>query len=136
DYLDWCERRGIQPRFGALDKKGALAIAERFILSLKTEALRRILVPMSLQAMREQVIAYANWYNGWRPHQALGGRTPDEVCFALRPARDGPRFETRRSYPAPAGVELRAEAGTALSLVVHHEQDFSHLPTVVLRPAA
>ena len=136
DYVDWCAQHGTKPRFGALGRKGAIAIAERFILSLKTEALRRILVPMKLEAMREQVIAYAHWYNSWRPHQSLGGRTPDEVCSQLRPARDRPRFETRRSYPTASGVELRAEPGTALTLVVNHEQGLQHLPTVVLRPAA
>ena len=135
DYVDWCRAQRIQPRFGALGKKGAIAVIERFMLSLKNEALRRILVPMDLRAMRSEITAYANWYNSCRPHTALRGRTPVEVADALAPARDGPRFE-----PLPAvkieAHDLRAEQGTVLECVVDFQQGRRHLPVVTLREAA
>ena len=38
----WCRRRGIRPRFGAVGKHGGIAIADRFVRSLKTERTRRM----------------------------------------------------------------------------------------------
>jgi transposase InsO family protein len=61
-YRDWCRRWGVRPRFGAVGKHGSIAIVERFILSMKTEALRRIVVPLPLPLMRAEVAAYVRWY--------------------------------------------------------------------------
>ena len=47
EFKDWCERKDITPRFGAVGKKGSIAVIERFIRSLKRECLRVILVPLS-----------------------------------------------------------------------------------------
>jgi hypothetical protein len=135
DYVDSCSARGIQPRFGALGRKGAIAVIERFFLSLKNEALRRILVPMSLEAMRSEIVAYVNWYNCCRPHTALRGRTPLEVADALAPARDGPCFETRPAVKVEPH-DLRAEQGAVLECVVDFQQGRRHLPIVTLREAA
>ena len=52
---------------------------ERFILSMKTEFTNRILVPLDQTEFRRTLTQYAAWYNGHRPHQSLGGRTPQEV---------------------------------------------------------
>jgi transposase InsO family protein len=128
-------RSGIQARFGALGRKGAIAVIERFFLSLKNEALRRLLVPMSLEAMRSEATVYMNWYNTHRPHQALRGCTPLEVADALAPARDGPRFEPRSAVKVEAH-DLRAEPGAALECVVDFQQGRRHLPVVTLREAA
>ena len=46
EYLAWCNDNGVRPRFGAVGKHGSIAVIERFILSLKTEFLRRIFVPL------------------------------------------------------------------------------------------
>ena len=45
EYLDWCDQHEVRPRFGALGKKGGIAVVERFIRTMKSEGLRRILVP-------------------------------------------------------------------------------------------
>ncbi|HEY6724777.1 MAG TPA: DDE-type integrase/transposase/recombinase [Polyangiaceae bacterium] len=137
DYLLWCEARGIRARFGALGHKRAIAIVERFIRSMKDEGLRRILVPMRLELMRTELVAYAAWYNTARPHQALGGRTPEEVCFGRKPARDGPRFEPRPGLAAHLEAhDLRPEHGAALELVVDFQHGRPHLPLPNLKAAA
>jgi transposase InsO family protein len=46
EFKDWCDRKGITPRFGAVGKKGSIAVIERFIRSLKRECLYEILVPV------------------------------------------------------------------------------------------
>jgi len=141
-YQLWCKGRGIQLRFGAVGKKGSIAVIERFILSLKQEALRRVLVPLGVQAMQGIVEQYLTWYNEHRPHTALGGKTPNEVFEGTVPATERPRFEPRRRYPlrtpparaAPKAV--RGKRGVVLQLVVKRLDDQPHLPVVELRRAA
>ncbi len=77
-FKAWCRDQGIRPRFGAVGRKGSIAIVERFFRSMKAECRRRILVPLGLDPMREELACYATWYNLHRPHQALGGLTPAE----------------------------------------------------------
>jgi transposase InsO family protein len=44
DYLAWCERHGVKPRYGAVGQHGSIAVIERFFLTLKSEAMRVIMV--------------------------------------------------------------------------------------------
>jgi transposase InsO family protein len=60
-FKEWCRRRNINPRYGAIGKHGSLAVVERFIRSMKQEAARRILVPFRLKAMRRELVFYAAW---------------------------------------------------------------------------
>ena len=46
EYRAWCKRRGVRSRYGAVGKYGSISLIERFILTLKSEGLRRILVPV------------------------------------------------------------------------------------------
>ena len=78
-YADWCRRRGVKPRFGAVGKHGSIALIERFIRSMKDECLRRMLVPLSMAAMRAALGRYFLWCDTCRPHKSLGGATPAEV---------------------------------------------------------
>ena len=93
-YRDWCATRGIKPRFGAIGQHGSIAVVERFILSLKNECTRRILVPLRIDDFREELFTYCRWYNAIRPHQSLYGRTPSEVSGDVV-AAVVPRFEPR-----------------------------------------
>jgi putative transposase len=102
DYLDWCKRHGARPRFGAVGKKGSIAIIERLIKSVKYEYLKTILVPLSPARMRAAVAAYARWYNTARPHSALGGATPAERLEGKTAAK--PRIEPRAPYPLARGA--------------------------------
>ncbi len=51
-YKAWCARRGIDPRYGAAESIRAIAVIERFFLSLKNEWLRRILIPLDRDALQ------------------------------------------------------------------------------------
>ena len=51
--------------------------------SIKDECTRRILVPLSEDGIRREIALYINWYNQFRPHQALGGRIPMDVYFGI-----------------------------------------------------
>jgi transposase InsO family protein len=140
-YKEWCRRRSIRPRFGAVDKHGSIAVVERFIRSMKNECTRRIWVPLQIEAMRREVGFYMSWYNEHRTHQALGGRTAREVHFDIRPANTRPRFEPRENWP-PASIcaspqaDIRGKRGTELVLVVGYVEGRRHLPVIELRRAA
>jgi transposase InsO family protein len=140
-FKQWCRRRGIRPRFGAVGKQGSIATVERFIRSMKSECTRSVRVPLQLRSMRRELDAYAMWYNEHRPNQALDGRTPREVYIGLRPANARVRFEPRGSWPprspcASPQTAIRGKRGTKLSLVVGCVEGKRHLPVVELRQAA
>jgi transposase InsO family protein len=111
EYIAWCARWGVRPRFGAVGRYGSIAIVERFILTLKDEGLRRIVVPLGQSEMLAEVEALVGWYNGCRPHMGLAGATPSEVYCGRRPARAHPRFELRAGYPVRRGDRLRGKKG-------------------------
>jgi len=137
----WCRRRHIRPRFGAVGKHGSIAVVERFIRSMKNECCRRIVVPMQVAKLRAEVSLYCIWYNHHRPHQGLGGRTPDEVYFDCPPANEKRRFEPRRDYPrgspcAEPWAKVKGRCGVRLDLRISHLEGRRHLPVVALRQAA
>jgi transposase InsO family protein len=70
---------GARPRYGAVGKYGSIAVVERFIKSMKTEHLCRIMVPLNLDEMRYEAGLYMTWYNEHRPHETLKARPPQEV---------------------------------------------------------
>lgn len=141
-YQLWCKARGIRMRFGAVGKKGSIAIVERVILSLKTEATGRVMIPYGVEAMASMVESYRGWYNEHRPHTALGGKTPDEVFYGRRSVRDLPRYEPRPRFPLGrppargAPVAVRGKRGVEVALVVSHHEELTVLPVVKLRRAA
>jgi len=134
DYRDWCRRRGVRPRFGALAKHGSIAVIERFWHSMKSEYLRLVSVPLSLEAMRCEIDAYIGWYLEHRPHESLGGATPAEVLEGRLPAARRPPLEVRaRGRPARG---LRRQVTAPLLLVVTPHEKRAELPVVELRQAA
>ena len=140
-FKDWCRRKGIRPRFGAVGKHGSIAIVERFIRSMKSECTRRIMVPFGLGAMRRELACYATWFNEYRPHTASSGCTPLEVYRGLPRANQGSRFEPRGRWPrkspcAAPIVPVKGRQGVRLRLVVSRFENRPHLPVVQLRPAA
>ena len=103
-YKAWCIRRGVKPRFGAVGQSGSIAIIERFFRSLKDEMLWRLpFLMLSVPKMHAEIAAYVEWYHEHRPHMALGGATPAEICDGHRPARDLPRWESRASVVLARG---------------------------------
>lgn len=130
DYLDWCARHGVRPRFGAVGKQGSIAVVERLNRTIKSEGLRRILLPLGEAALLGELDLFARWYNEHRPHRSLGGATPDEVRRGVTPASSLPGFETRSR--APAGRRIRGRPGAVLALRVDYLERREHLPIVKL----
>jgi putative transposase len=143
EYREWCARRSVKPRFGAIGKHGSIAVTERFFLTLKNELLRRILVPLRLETMCFEIARYVRWYNEARPHRSLGGATPCEVYDAVEPANRDARVEPRARYPiesrcaAPA-ARVRGRRGVKLELVTggFDGGDAALVPVIALRNAA
>ena len=50
-FRQWCRRRGIRPRFGAIGQHGSIAVVERFILTLKTGCTQRLMPPYGRKAI-------------------------------------------------------------------------------------
>jgi putative transposase len=140
-FKRWCRRRGIKPRFGAVGHYGSLAVIERFIRTMKEEGLRRILVPLNLRKMREELTTIVCWYNTHRPHSWLGGRTPEERYRRIPAACRRPRFEPRPQWPvgstcASPLAKVRGKPGVKLQLAVAWHEDRKHLPIVTLKRVA
>jgi len=131
-FKAWCKRKGIRPRYGAVHRYGSIAVVEQFIKSLKDEWLRRVIIPLRLEAMRKELLVYTSWFNEHRPHQSLEGRTPLEVYDDRTPANEAARFEPRPKWSA-AGRAMSCER---LTLVVAHHQGRKHLPIIELQRAA
>ena len=70
-FKDWCDHQGITPRFGAVGQHGSIALIERFILTLKNESMRIILVPLRTTAFHRELTYFSHWYNHSRPHSSL-----------------------------------------------------------------
>jgi len=140
-FKDWCKRKGIRPRFGALGQSGSIAVVERFIQTVKNECTRRLLVSLRTTTFRQELSWFTVWYDQHRPHTTLGGRTPDEVYFNQRPANRSPRFEPRALWPrsspcALPQVLVKGQPGVRIDLEVSYQRNRKHLPFATLRRAA
>ncbi|MDJ0522811.1 MAG: integrase core domain-containing protein, partial [Planctomycetota bacterium] len=72
-------RRGIRRRYGAVGRKGSIAIIERMWRSMKQEYVHHLFLYRSSAAIEKRLRRWARWHNTERPHQGLGQRTPDDV---------------------------------------------------------
>jgi transposase InsO family protein len=137
-YRAWCDRHRVKPRFGAVGKYGSIAVIERFMLTLKSECTRQLLVPLGLGAMRRELALFVHWYNLLRPSQALGGRTPAKAYEGSVPASATPRSEPRARSPDGRRPSTSRRCACAhgeapLKLVVSYLEGRRHLPIVELR---
>jgi len=141
-FKDWCERQGINPRFGAVGQHGSIALIERFMLTLKNECMRIILVPLRTDAFQQELSCFSHWYNHCRPHSSLNARTPQEVYHDVFPAAcERPRHEPRAKWPRSApcaspGAPVAGQCGAHIRLDVRYQQGRKHLPIVEIRRAA
>jgi len=62
-FRAWWRSKGIDPSYASTGSLRATAIVERFFLSLKSEWLRRILVPLRRDAMRRELSCYTASHN-------------------------------------------------------------------------
>ena len=140
-FRQWCRSRGIRQRFGAVGQYGSIAVIERLIRSLKNECTRRLLIPYRRDGFRRELALYVEWYNCHRPHEVLGGTTPEEIYRGIQPACRESRFEPRKKWPrgspcATPVVDVRGRRGVRLELNVKFLANRRHLPIVEIRRAA
>jgi transposase InsO family protein len=79
-------RLGVKQRFGAVGKKGSIALIERLWRTLKDTLGLRLLRPLAAEDLMEKVEIGLVHYAHFRPHQGLGGATPAEIYFRQMPA--------------------------------------------------
>jgi transposase InsO family protein len=79
-------RLGVKQRFGAVGKKGSIAIIERLWRTLKDTLGLRLLRPLAAEDLAATVELGLLHYAHFRPHQALGGATPAEIYFGRAPS--------------------------------------------------
>ncbi|MBI2440539.1 MAG: transposase [Lentisphaerae bacterium] len=120
-FRKWCKRKKIRPRYGAVGKYGSIAIIERMIRSLKSECARRILIPLRQADLRFELGLYFAWYNEFRPHQGIKGKTPIELYTGVS--------------HAPHKFNIR-DPNLNLILHVAYLHQRPHLPVVSLKIAA
>ena len=140
-FKDWCRRNEAKPRYGAVGEHGSIAVVERAIWTLKNGCTRRILVPQRRREFRRELMSFLNWYNEYRPHMTLEGRTPNEAYFRRRPANRLPRLEPRQQWPrrsrcAKPRTLVAGQPGDRFSLEIGYHDGRRHLPVVSLSRAA
>jgi len=104
-----------------LGQFGSIPFIERLILTIKRECTTRILFPFSDSAARRKLALFAAWYNQVRPHERLGGATPNEIHDGAEPSAE------RRA---------NGRTGVRLALRVRYLAGRKHLPIVALERAA
>ena len=139
-FKAWCKRRNIKLRFGAVGKHGSLAVIERLILSIKLLLRFLPLVPLRSEAFRRDVNAVLCWYNGFRPHTTLRGRTPAEVYDKQFPTNRRPRYEVRHRWPrgspcAKPWALVRGSPGAVVEVDIQFHCGHRQLPIIALKRA-
>jgi transposase InsO family protein len=141
-FKDWCRRRNIRQRIGAVGKQGSIAVVERFIRSLKSGCTRVLaVVPLLRHSMQRELRLYVDWFNQDRPHSRLAGATPAEMYYGRRPACRAPRLEPCAAWPraspcARPQTLIKGQPGVRLQLKVQFVAARRHLPRIELICAA
>jgi len=136
----WCKAMNILPRFGAVNKHGSIAVVERLHRTIK-EILRQTTIPEDQSEFEPELRLIVDWYNEHRPHDTLGGKTPNEVYFSRPAANEQPRFEPRKRWPhgspcAKPQVGVDGEPGDPVILEIDCHKGRRHLPIIRARQAA
>ena len=76
----------MKQRFGAIGKKGSIALIERLWKTVKDTLGLRLLRPSVAEDLMEKVNMGLIHYAHLRPLQALGGATPAEIYFGRTPS--------------------------------------------------
>jgi transposase InsO family protein len=141
-FRKWCKRKGIKrPRYGAIGQHGSIAVVERLILTIKCLLCCLPVVPYRREAFLKELLATVEWYNQFRPHTWLGGKTPNEVYHGTFPANRRPRFEPRSQWPrgspcAKPWALVRGSPGAEVTLEISFFRGRKYLPVVALKRVA
>jgi len=100
-----------------------------------------MVIPMRREDMRRELALFVEWYNEYRPHEFIDGRTPNEAYYDRPPANAEPRIEPRSNYPprspcAAPQAPVEGEPGQQVELVVEYHAGRKHLPIISLRRVA
>ena len=79
-------RLGVKQRYGAIGKKGSIALIERLWRTLKETLGLRMMRPLVAEDLAAKIEPGLVHYAHFRPHQSLGGSTPAEIYFGRTPA--------------------------------------------------
>lgn len=141
EFRSFCRRRRIEIRYGAVGRYGSIALIERFMRTLKEKLRKLSPTPLEQTAMYRELRLFHEWYNEHRPHEALGGNTPNEVYERRFPQNRRPRHEPRSRWPrgspcARPWALPRGRPGAELQLEVEYLGGRRHLPIATLRRVA
>jgi transposase InsO family protein len=78
-------RHKIRRRFGAVGRAQAVARIDRFFRSLKDEIAGELFALKPLTRINRELMDYLTWFNAYRVHEGLGGRTPSAVVAGCAP---------------------------------------------------
>ncbi len=83
-FVQAVTNRGCKPSMGGRGAWRDNVFVERFWRSVKQE---RVCLHAweTVSPARASIMDYVNWYNTFRPHSSLGGRTPDERFNVMLP---------------------------------------------------
>ena len=106
---------------------------ELYHRTLKSEFTQRILVPTSLDEFETELGLWCRWYNGFRPHSFLKGKTPDEAYCGHTAANTLPRIETRlkAKHGTPCAsprMMIAGRAGAKVRVELSFLEGRRHLP--------
>ena len=142
-FKDWCDRRGIKPRFGAVGTHGSIAMVERFILTMKQLLAELPTIPLRRESFRGELHRITDWYNEHRPHRGLAGKgkTPNEVYENRFPQNRKPRIEPRERWPrgspcAKPETLVAGKPGQQFEMTVRFQAKRHHLPILTLKRVA
>jgi len=132
---------GQPPRHGALGQRGSTAVIGRCIRTPKENVRGLPAIPISRRCMQSGLNLVAERYNELRPHETLGGHTPNEAFFNRFPANRRPRYEPRERLPrgspcARPSTLVHSRRGVRLEHKISHHVGRRNLPIVTLRHAA
>ncbi len=122
-------------------RSASIAVVERAIRTIKEQLRLLAIIPFSRRSTQRDLNLIVGWYNEHRPHETLGGRTPNEVFFDRYPANRCPRYEPRDRWPRDSPCTkpwalVRGGPGACLEIAVTHHGGRRHLPIVTLRRVA
>ena len=75
-FRDLLSQWNVRQRFGAVGKRGSIAVTERAILTLKHEWLKRVPVIRGLDHLEVLLSDFSDYYHQWRGHTTVGGAAP------------------------------------------------------------
>ncbi len=113
---------GIRHVRGPVRKPCFNGKVERFFRTIRGW-MRGVLWPLGVDAMQVRLDDFREWYNTRRPHQALGGRTPDEAWTG---------FE----LPEPVSFYACADVPVIITMRREPCRGDPRLPTAEIRLAA